>query len=208
MFKLEKEHKAGVISGLVATILFIYFLQPIIDWASTQIINLSRLVSSSYIDRLYMQSAHLETQNYSFWLVAFLLIAMVTPIIAFSLLRLVPKSVFSNIAEMRRTKAANNNGSSTFYSVLSSVLGIIFSIYLIVVLSGNYMQLSAITSFKQHLRIIAPYINETKNKEILSQWSLMKSEGDYIEIYKIINKIADENRIELPENAIYSAKTI
>ena len=55
-----------------------------------------------------------------------------------------------------------------------------------IVIVGNYTQLSLISSFNQHMRILAPYIDEQTEEQIISEWSLMKTEADYDAVYKTL----------------------
>jgi cell division protein FtsL len=65
---------------------------------------------------------------------------------------------------------------------------------------GEATVLNAITDFKQHIRIVAPYI-ESKEKDLLiSDWSQMRKLDDYNDIYKKLIEIAKENDLKLYKN--------
>src|SRR3546814_4685387 len=51
MLNLKQEHKVGVVVGLIASILFTYFLQPIFDWVSGVVVKVLTIASSAYLDR-------------------------------------------------------------------------------------------------------------------------------------------------------------
>jgi hypothetical protein len=65
-----------------------------------------------------------------------------------------------------------------------------------------------INSFKHHIRVVSPYIDEQEKELIISGWSLMKSSSDYDVVYIKLNEIAKSNNIELPENKVYSLNPI
>jgi len=66
------------------------------------------------------------------------------------------------------------------------------------------LQYSIITSFDQHVRIIAPYIEIREKDVLMSDFSRMQSKKDYERIYEKINKIANGNNLTLPENPSYN----
>src|SRR3546814_10219837 len=66
MLNLKQEHKVGVVVGLIASILFTYFLQPIFDWVSGVVVKVLTIASSAYLDRIYAQAASLQTQDFAF----------------------------------------------------------------------------------------------------------------------------------------------
>jgi hypothetical protein len=77
-----------------------------------------------------------------------------------------------------------------------------------VIAAANYTQLSLISSFRQHMRILSPYVSEQDEKMLYSKWSLMNSREDYVQIYERLNAIALKNGITLPKNRIYSPATL
>ncbi len=85
-----------------------------------------------------------------------------------------------------------------------AVLFLLISSFFISLVIANYIQLSTISSFKQHIRIVAPYISDNEEEKLISEWSLINSKDDYQKIYNKLNKIATENGLQLPENKIYS----
>ncbi|MGB2985572.1 MAG: hypothetical protein WBE26_06785 [Phycisphaerae bacterium] len=78
----------------------------------------------------------------------------------------------------------------------------------VVVVAGNYTQLSLIGSFNQHMRILAPYLDEQAEEELMSEWSSMRSKADYDSLYEKLHDIVQKNGVELPPNKIYSPYSI
>ncbi len=66
MINLTTEQKTAIVSGVVASAIFIYFIQPILSFVAYVFVRGSNIVGSAYTDRIYQQVAHLETQDYSF----------------------------------------------------------------------------------------------------------------------------------------------
>lgn len=65
-------------------------------------------------------------------------------------------------------------------------------------------QYKIVTSFDQHLRILTPYMSDRERVKIVSDFSRMTSESDYKNVYAVLNEVAAENKITLPENLSYN----
>lgn len=155
-----------------------------------------------------MQVAHLQTEEYSFYVWQFciiLLIGFLTGYCTFLLSNLFDKQS-SHVTISKALTQLESNG--VFYRYFIVALCFICTVLGIVTISAGYIQLKTISSFQQHMRIIAPYISEGEEKIIFSQWSLMKSHSDYESVYAIIRSKAKEHNIVLPENTIYSTFTL
>lgn len=214
---LEKEHKTGIFCGLISTFIFIYFLQPILDWVSIAVVKVLTITSSAFLDRIYAQAAHLQTQDFSFLWLLFLSSIFAVCIFFIGVIRVSGISILeririamANVSNFPRNPASSYSSKkgSKWYRILSGLLLIIFSLSIVVVFSANYIQLKTISSFQQHMRIIAPYVDDSEMKTIYSRWSLMKTYSDYEAIYTEIQSHAKQHNIELPENKIYSPTTL
>ena len=212
--KLEKEHKWGIVNGIIASFIFIYFLQPLLDLVSRSVVYVFSLSSSAFIDRIFAQAAHLQTQDYSFGITIIIfgffsgvLIGYCRILISFLFGKKLSFGLLGNVL-FPLSLINENKKTSTNFAVLVGALYLIFSFYCIVIIAANYIQLRTISSFQQHMRIIAPYINEGEEKMIFSRWSLMKSHADYESVYATIRSKAKDHNIVLPENTIYSASTL
>src|SRR3546814_809792 len=191
MLNLKQEHKVGVVVGLIASILFTYFLQPIFDWVSGVVVKVLTIASSAYLDRIYAQAASLQTQDFAFLWISLVFGSFAVAFGGEGIARLVGKdrlhALFDYIFKGTITEP------SLIYRVTSGLLLIFLSLLLVVVLSANYMQLRAISSFQQHMRTLAPFISAAEEKQLYSRWSLIRSHDDYESVYIII----DRNRIVL-----------
>lgn len=70
-------------------------------------------------------------------------------------------------------------------------------------LAGESIVLNATSDFKQHVRVVAPYISDQEEEVILSEWSQMDSLEDYNSIYKKLISIAKEHELVLKSNQNY-----
>lgn len=207
MFKLEREHKAGIVSGLIATIIFSYFLQPVLDWVSGIVVKILTITSTAFLDRLYAQAAHLQTQDYAFVFWGMVLIMFSVATFSAGIFRLVGVDSYKKLAHAVIPNRSTNY-STMAYRIISGILFLLLSAFGIIFLTANYVQLRTISSFQQHMKVIAPYISESEEKMIYSRWSLMKSHADYEAIYSVIRSTAKDHNVVLPENKIYTPYTI
>ena len=70
-------------------------------------------------------------------------------------------------------------------------------------LAGESIVLNATSDFKQHLRIVAPYITDQEEELVLSEWSQMDSLEDYNNIYRKLIPIAKEHELVWRRNKNY-----
>ena len=68
---------------------------------------------------------------------------------------------------------------------------------------GETIVLNNIGDFKQHIRIITPYISEAQKNELISEWSQMRNVEDYNKLYEELLSISKKNEITLYKNQRY-----
>ena len=202
MIEFIKQQKAGVISGIVASAFFIYFIQPILDFLVTFFFAASNYIGSTYIDGIYQKAAHLETYDFSFIFPASIAGVFSIILITTSALLLFAPFVSSK-DKVTKDKERASKDIPKSASFIAGLLFFIIGIYGASDVASNYVQLSAVSSFKQHLRIIAPYITSDEEEMLISKWSLMKSQNDYYFINSQLESVALKNNIELPVNRLY-----
>jgi len=197
-----KKNSTSIIVGLLTTIVFLYVLQPLLEFVATIVVFIASYVSTAYIDLLFIQIAHLEIMDFGFLFY----------ILLFSLIIGVSLGLLSSKWRSSRSKGETGEelkeSSVLRKKIISTIFLTVIILFCLVQLSTKAYQLSLISSFKQHVQIIAPYIDEQKEELILSEWSLMKSSSDYDTIYFKLNNIAKINNVKLPENRVYSLSSI
>lgn len=95
----------------------------------------------------------------------------------------------------------NNN---TAYRIISGAIFVALGLFFAAVVSANYMQLRAISSFNQHMKALGPYLTSKEERQLLSEWALMNSAADYSAIYDKLYRVAINNGIILPPNKLYT----
>ncbi|KGJ91942.1 hypothetical protein [Colwellia psychrerythraea] len=198
-----KKNNTAIVVGLITTVVFLYILQPILEFTGSAVLIVSSYLSSAYVDIFFTQIAHLEIRDFGFFFYTImygLLIGLSIGLI-FSKWKRYEKSQSKENAEISASAKLRKKITSTI--ILSCLL-----IFGLVQVSTKTYQLSLISSFKQHLRIIAPYIDDQTEELLLSEWSLINSNEDYDSIYFKINNIAKKHKLELPDNSIYSLTSL
>jgi len=191
--------------GIISSILFLYLFQPILDFIGENLINLFSYTGAKYSDDFYSKLSHLELLDFSFYW-----IAIVFGIIGVSAGKIFIKgfiSLFKKEEVLAEEDSDNLKTKTKVQQIIFYCLNLLISIFMIFFLSTKIYQLKLITSFKQHMKIVAPYISEQAEEELYSQWSLMNKAKDYTTVYQQLNSIASQNKITLPENKIYSLST-
>ena len=216
MQEFLKKNSTPIVIGLISTMLFLYVLQPLLELIGNFSISVASSISSVYVDKIYSQIAHLEIMNYGyfFYMLFVSCFSIVTIAITVTLWKEESKNLITEtkdhaldqdeLLKLESKRQPKRRNKKIRFTVISSVITVLS----ITTISTKTYQLSLLSSFKQHLRIVAPYIDEQKEEKILSDWSLMQSKTDYISIYVKLNEIAKDNNIELPDNTIYSINSI
>jgi hypothetical protein len=192
MRNLSPSVKKGIISSLIATILFLYFLDPILNFLGKIFLKVGAWLFQSYLDRLYQEMA-VDSMDYAYLIFLSIVIAMITigSLIIF-------RVIFKNRIDTTDHKLDTKNRSKTLV-----VLYVTFFFTCIFLLTTSSINKKTTSSFNQHLRIITPYITTQEKDLIISEFASMKSQKDYRMLYDKINAIAVKNELELPKNKLY-----
>jgi hypothetical protein len=156
---------------------------------------------TGYIDSRYQKAAILQNTEYSYFILSFIFVIVA---VAWS-------EISSNITsdlKQKKVKVDKKKDKplpkwAPLVFLIAKLLIWFYLLFGLLFLSGESIVLNATSDFKQHVRIIAPYINEQKEEELLSEWSLMQSADDYNEVYKTIIEIAKDNSLILKKNRHY-----
>lgn len=199
-----KNNIKSITIGIISSILFLYLFQPILDFIGRVFLDFLSYTGSKYSNDFYSKIAHLELFDFSFYW-----IAIIFTIVGYLFGETSIKgfiSLFQKKGSLTEKKDNNTNTKKQQHAPFY-FLNLIACIFIIIFLSTKVYQLKLITSFKQHMRIVAPYISEQVEEELYSQWSLMDKAEDYEAVNQRLNSIASQNKITLPRNKIYSLST-
>lgn len=198
MTELIKKHSTNITIGIISTALFLYVLQPIFEYVGNKIIEVGEFLGASYVDEVYAQISHLEIVDFSFFFYVIIHSAVIGGGIGLILAMWFKKP-------SRNLEANENDQEQKSKKKITLTVSLSFVVFAALILtSTKTYQMSAISSFKQHFRIISPYIETQEEQEIMSEWSLMKNKSDYEKVSNKVETIANDNGIKLPENRIYT----
>ncbi|MBO9492033.1 hypothetical protein J7384_16855 [Endozoicomonas sp. G2_1] len=194
------KNKTAIAVSIISTIVFLYILQPLLEFIGVAFISFASYINTSYVDKIYAQISHLELLNYGLFFYT---------VFSSCLISVLLTTIFALWKKEKTTSEdeTENNKKSPKLKRLTALALVITTLFILSISTRIY-QFSILTSFKQHFRIIAAYIPEQEEENILSQWSLMQSKEDYELVQKKIENIAKDNGIKLPSNAIYSLNSI
>jgi uncharacterized protein YqhQ len=181
--------------------IFIYLLQPILEFLGNLVVKVGSKVSETYVDKIFTQISHLELMDFGFLFFVVSLTFWAT-IMAASTVYIWKRE--NDSEEEEKDEKDEKDYIAVKQKIPMTIMLIISLVISIVIISTKAYQLSLITSFKQHLRIISPYITTQEEKILLSEWSLIGSKNDYDLVYFKLNNVAKKNKIELPDNSIYA----
>lgn len=219
MQELIRRHRAAIICSIIASMLCVYFLDPILTFLGRSFLSWAAFLGGSYTDRIYSQAAHLETVNYSFLLVVSVFVFMASFTITLVILSLrhlrhrerlnstgLLDSGDATIQRINIESQPQDKGKRpSFGSAASAVVMLVTLIWGSMVIGANWVQLGVISSFQQHVRILRPYMDDVTEEAIVSEWSMMSSKADYDRVQAKLERIAEQQSIKLPENRLYSA---
>jgi hypothetical protein len=229
--QFARRHGASVVASVVASFLFLYLLNPILAFFGRSLLYVAARLNQAYLNRIYAQAAHLETQDFSFWLISIVveIFSLLPLLMALSLLqgsrRYISHRVVSDVATRRAHDSDRPTATSesdlaqslrrrpwrqvrASVAISFCVIGFLPLVFGGVIITANYVQLSLISSFRQHIRIVAPYVSDLEMKMLLSEWSRMEGKPDYDRVYDKLRGIAARAGVRLPENKLYSASAL
>ncbi len=203
--EMSRSVKVGIITSLTATFLFIYFLDPILILLGSIIVEVSSRVYSAYLDRLFMQASLGVTHDPAFFvLMSIYGFAIGAPVGMITVVTMMKRK--SKIDKKEGAEKPKRSGKKIV--ILMVIIWSAMYITLFMSLWSLWFQLKITSSFEQHMKTVAPYLEEDEEEIIWSKWTQMKSEKDYNAIYKRLKDIAAENSVELPPNPVYTIKSL
>tara|TARA_R110000851_G_scaffold192613_1_gene343350 strand:- start:1565 stop:2194 length:630 start_codon:yes stop_codon:yes gene_type:complete len=160
---------------------------------------------TKFIDSRYAKAATLEPTNYSYFLLALIFVVIV---IAWIEISGAVKKILSEKSsqEVEEPKIKDNTQPPKWVPVTFFGVRMLVWFYLawgLLYVAGESTVLNATTDFKQHLRIVSPYIESKEKDLLLSEWSQMRGIEDYNNIYKKLIEISKENDLTLYRNRQY-----
>jgi|WetSurMetagenome_2_1015567.scaffolds.fasta_scaffold67048_2 hypothetical protein len=201
--KNDKSLQIGIISSVIGSIIFLYFLGPILDLLGRLFIFLSKNISSYFIDSLYQEIAVGKT-DYSFTIMLcfIVLVGFATTIFLLRHIDKPEKNIEIDVNK-EETDIKEHKKRNKIIDLMNGkifIVSFICVIWIILILQfvASSIKVSAINKFEQDIKILTPYMEPTQKDKIVSRFCSMKSYTDYKNIILEINGIAEKNNIDLP----------
>ena len=221
MLKLLWTHRTPVICSIVASLLCVFFLEPLLSYLGRVFLITTSFLSKNYTDRIYTEAALLETYDFAYGLTLFYIILPVT-LLSVALILAGIRWIVDRSAVSASEIAENDTGEGQvegadegdvevthplrhkrLMGVGLCLIGLLLVGAMGVIIGASQVQLEVISSFKQHLRILRPYIDQDTEDRIVSDWSRMSSRDDYVAIQRQLQEVAEKNKLQLPDNYVY-----
>ena len=184
----------GAIGSLLASAL-IKYSPAILNWLGEYTFSFLR----DFIDSRYAKAATLEPTDYSYFLLALILVFFIIAWMEIS--SMIKKK--QSLKKPKDNKKTYNPKLEYFMFLLTRIVVWFFIGWALLYVAGESLVLNSVTNFKQHIRIVTPYIDQNAKELLISEWSQMKTADDYIQVYDKLIERAKENNLELYRNKQY-----
>ncbi|OOE81152.1 hypothetical protein BZG73_14030 [Salinivibrio siamensis] len=156
---------------------------------------------TDYIDSRYARAAVLQNTTYSYFILILIFVIFAVG------WREISSKISTSLKEPKEERDENNVKPIPkwvpYFFIFVKLLIWFYLLLALLFLAGESIVLNASSDFKQHVRIVAPYISDQEKEVILSEWSQMGSLEDYNNIYKKLIPIAKEHKLVLKSNQNY-----
>ena len=192
----------SVLSGLVASVAFVWLLDPVTRW----IWHTASLSASSWFVHLqnaaFKNAALGKREWLSTALFIYLFLLWVATLIS------APIGIATGLGLrgfLRRTRAGRVEHvvrhrvmpKALVVSLVGMALLLTYSLGRLAFLAYVDLQLNA--SFSQRLDVLAPYVDTLEERRLRSEWALMKTRTDYDRINEHLDQLAAAAKVSLPE---------
>ncbi|MCL1676122.1 hypothetical protein [Elizabethkingia meningoseptica] len=200
--RVNSEVKKTIVLSLISSAIFLIFLQPILTFLWNLIEKISLSTYSALIDNWY-KNASLGQRNWVDYII-FSVVFISFPVLTYTF------RILNYLKDKRRTRIKRGGereiilGSNliNFKKINDFVLAPLSLIFIIYIITFAFADLNLNTSFNQRLNALKPYIDDQQEEIFISKWALMKNKKDFEAINEDMERIAEKNRIILPENLL------
>jgi hypothetical protein len=195
----------GVLASLIATIVYSIFYTPIMNGVSYVSNTIISPFYSGFLDAPYEQASLGYINSY------FFLISKVVICIIFGISGVFIAMSFNVMIKRENSRKIISAVERIFlikiiFIRIIPVLIIIFIIILLIIISGlesfAFNSIQAAITLDNRLKILAPYITDTDQKILVSEWAQMRTRHDYEQIILKLDHIAKDHGVTLPQPLI------
>lgn len=215
---IDKTIKKSIVASLIAAIVFFIFLEPTMKLLWNFLNKTSLSIYSKYIDSIYQSAALGHRNDLEILIIIIILyIFLIMMIIsAQNISRIKQKEdkkeelkSINNPDELAALLQKRKNEKDKAYKssrrrmnlvikTVPIIIPVLFIISIMLIFAA-FVDMRLNTSFNQRVNALAPCIEDSQKKVLISKWALMKSKKDYVEIKLIMENSANNCGIELPK---------
>lgn len=202
---LKRPVLAGIISGLIVVVLSLIFIQPLFRLCGNLMRYLGGNVYLWFIDRIYNYASAGDTSEIVNMLFSFFS-SFLNGFVFFSFFltfQLWPtkkprevKPINQRIIAITLTFKKVVLLTMLILAIFAAAMTYIYSYKMDAVLKLNIV-------FRMRVTMLAPFLTEQEEEELMAKWAYMRNKADYEEINKIVDNYADKNNVKLPKPPYY-----
>lgn len=197
--ELKVIQRKSVIASIIASVLVIYFIQPLLNILGQLFLTISNQLFAAYLDRLYAEIATGDI-NYSFVVVMYIRMLFIAISISGVLIMRYLLVRNKKTEKKKEDEGKKLNKAKAYFSIAFYLL---FAFFILFGIVSDYVRLKTSATFKQHLTVLSPHISEQTEEQILAQFASMRDKQDYDNLIELLLNIAREKNVTLPENKLY-----
>ena len=187
----------SVISSLIASVLFLAFLEPIVEFLSRIVSALLSHVASGTLDSMYEQAA-IGSERAMLFLVLEIMLATMAAFAVFP---------FFVITIMRFKREANSEGKNVRlnlrnFLLIQSALSVCMLTSIVYMTSSSVIGIQATASYEQRMLVASPHLSEQEEEEFASRWASMEGRADYVALMLKLEEAAKDGGWKLPRRLI------
>ena len=195
--------RQAVVSGVLASIVVIIFIEPILTWLWAVISDSTLKWWVSLIDSAYSNASLGNRSISSVFVLALFVGLLINAILFISILQPFLKPWLIKKYEKREDR---DDKTFTIFvlglRIANIFLGAILVFLLLRILMLAFVDFQLNSSFERRMASLAPVITDQQYKEIRASWAKMDSREKYLQIQDEMEKIAVEKNVELPESLL------
>lgn len=203
----------GVISGIISTLLVMWFIQPLTNCFFPKVIEILTFINTSFSDSIYREipytttaRSNLLTMQFSFFVIFFLLLSFLSLFYSFNQIyknlfaALDTSSPNENISTLEKKRAINFFENPYIIKIIS-LLEYIFLFFLILqftfmCVKDMYIKEKA-SNLSINMEIVSPVLSEYEYKQLRADFYSIDNKKDYDNFVNFLEVIATENDITL-----------
>lgn len=217
-FEITKENlTSGLIPGIIGTILFTYFLDPLLTFIGRTTAYMAQSIFKGYLDLIYFTVSKGDIDS-AFYILLLLIVSCVVYayrefIGVYNTLREIDQDIkiISNGITPQSTESPEKKATPSIQSLSTRLLRMKIKIWLVAILTtliglqlvGDFVIRKNISiTHTNQMIILAPHISDQKHKELEAMYASMQNQQDYLKYRQELMNIASNNNIKLPKNIL------